>query len=164
MNLIRITSLASVGFAVLVEPAFAGQPVPGPIAGIGLPALVLIGWRILGSSKVFWRQGEKSTRDNPSGECPLSGVKRTSLSHATGVNQPLRFFKRSVACGAIELERNQIKRLVLACRFDLAAIGFGNYRSPQSIVSLEGADCEPFVVRSTASMAWHGANGTGAAL
>src|SRR5262245_51740343 len=77
MNLIRITSLASVGFAVLVEPAFAGQPVPGPIAGIGLPALVLIGWRILGSSKVFWRQGEKSTRDNPSGECPLSGVKRT---------------------------------------------------------------------------------------
>ena len=39
MNLIRITSLASVGFAVLVEPAFAGQPVPGPIAGIGLPAL-----------------------------------------------------------------------------------------------------------------------------
>ena len=43
MNLIRITSLASVGFAVLVEPAFAGQPVPGPIAGIGLPALVLMG-------------------------------------------------------------------------------------------------------------------------
>src|SRR5262249_21333960 len=91
-------------------------------------------------------------------------VKRTSLSHATGVNQPLRFFKRSVACGAIELERNQIKRLVLACRFDLAAIGFGNYRPPQSIVSLEGADCEPFVVCSTASMTWHGANGTGAAL
>jgi hypothetical protein len=28
------------------------------------------------------------------------------------------------------------------------AIGFGNYRSPQSIVSPEGADGEPFVVRS----------------
>jgi hypothetical protein len=75
-----------------------------------------------------------------------------SLSHATGVNQPLRFFKRSVGCGAIELDRNQIKRLVLACRFDLTAINFGNYRSPQSIVSLEGADGEPFVVRSAVSI------------
>jgi hypothetical protein len=33
------------------------------------------------------------------------------------------------------LEWNQIKRLVLSCRFDLAAIGFGNYRSPQSIAA-----------------------------
>ena len=35
-----------------------------------------------------------------------------SLSHAAGVNQPLRFFKRFVGLDAIELDRNQIKRLV----------------------------------------------------
>ena len=45
MNLIWIAGLASVSFAVLVEPALAGLSVgaPGPIAGVGLPALVLIG-------------------------------------------------------------------------------------------------------------------------
>ena len=75
-----------------------------------------------------------------------------SLSHATGVNQPLRFFKRFLAVEAIELDRNHIKRLVLARGFDLTAIGFGNYRSPQSIGSLEGADGEPFVVPSAVSM------------
>jgi hypothetical protein len=32
-----------------------------------------------------------------------------SLSHATGINQPLRFFKRFVAVEAIKLDRNQIK-------------------------------------------------------
>src|SRR5215510_16052264 len=80
-----------------------------------------------------------------------------SLSHATGVNQPLCFFKRFVSVEAIELDRNQIKRLVLARRFDLTAIGFANYRSPQSIGSLEGADGEPFVVRSAVSIGWHGA-------
>ena len=87
----------------------------------------------------------------------LSRPLAPQLSHAPGVNQPLRFFNRFVPVEAIELERNQIKRLVLACRFDLAAIGFGNYRSPQSIGSLEGADSEPFVVRSAVSIAWHDA-------
>src|SRR6478752_4615516 len=43
--------------------------------------------------------------------------------------------------------------------FDLTAIGFGNYRSPQSIGSLEGADGEPFVVSSAVSIGWHGATG-----
>jgi hypothetical protein len=80
-----------------------------------------------------------------------------SLSHATGINQPLRFFKRFVAVEAIKLDRNQIKRLVLACRFDLTAIDFGNYRSPRSISGLEGADGEPFVVRNAVSIGWHGA-------
>ena len=80
-----------------------------------------------------------------------------SLSHATGINKPLRFFKRFVAVGAIKLDRNQIKRLVLACRFDLTAIDFGNYRSPRSISGLEGADGEPFVVRNAVSIGWHGA-------
>ena len=79
------------------------------------------------------------------------------LSHAPRVNQPLRFLNRFVPVEAIELERNQIKGLVLACRFDLTAIGFGNYRSPQSIGSLEGAESEPFVVRSAVSIARHDA-------
>src|SRR5262245_19989276 len=80
-----------------------------------------------------------------------------SLSHATGVNQPLRFFKRFLAAEAIELDGNHIKRLVLARGIDLTAIGFGNYRSPQSIGSLEGADGESFVVPSAVSIGWHGA-------
>src|SRR5262245_26374983 len=80
-----------------------------------------------------------------------------SLNHAPSVNQPLRFLKRFVAAEAIEWDRNHIKRLVLACRFDLAAIGFGDNRSPRSIRGLEGADGEPFVVRSAVSIGWHGA-------
>ena len=44
MDLIRIAGLALLGLAALAESAFAGEVgVPGPIAGIGLPALVLIG-------------------------------------------------------------------------------------------------------------------------
>ena len=54
MNLIRIAGLASVGFAVLVEPALAGaDPAPGPIAGVGLPALVLIGGAYWVGRKLF---------------------------------------------------------------------------------------------------------------
>jgi hypothetical protein len=49
MDLTRIAGLVPIGFAFLVEPALAGvgtAPAPGPIAGIGLPALVLIGGAI----------------------------------------------------------------------------------------------------------------------
>ena len=43
-DLVRILSLAGIGLTVLVIPAFAGiTATPGPIAGIGLPALALIG-------------------------------------------------------------------------------------------------------------------------
>ena len=41
--------------------------------------------------------------------------------------------------------------------FYLTAISFGHYRPPQSVVSLEGADGEPLVVRSAMSIGWHGA-------
>ena len=44
MNLHRILGFAAIGLTVLVVPAFAGlSATPGPIAGIGLPALALIG-------------------------------------------------------------------------------------------------------------------------
>jgi hypothetical protein len=57
MNLIRIVGLASVGFAVLIEPALAGiVQVPGPIAGIGLPALALIGGAYWLGRKFFSRK------------------------------------------------------------------------------------------------------------
>ena len=58
MNLIRIAGLALVGFAVLVEPALAGLSVgaPGPVAGIGLPALVLIGGAYWLGRKFFSRK------------------------------------------------------------------------------------------------------------
>ena len=41
----RIACLAIIGLTVLMNPAFAGTSTsaPGPIAGIGLPALALIG-------------------------------------------------------------------------------------------------------------------------
>jgi hypothetical protein len=58
MNLIRIAGLASLGFAVLVEAALAGGAVgaPGPIAGVGLPALVLIGGAYWLGRKFFGRK------------------------------------------------------------------------------------------------------------
>jgi hypothetical protein len=51
----KIVGLASVALAVLVEPALAGGPVavPGPIVGLGLPALVLIGGAYWLGRKVF---------------------------------------------------------------------------------------------------------------
>lgn len=58
MKPIRIAALASVGFAVLADTALAGEPsgVPGPIAGIGLPALVLIGGAYWVGRKFFGRK------------------------------------------------------------------------------------------------------------
>jgi len=58
MNSIRIAGLALVGFCVLVEPALAGGAVaaPGPVAGIGLPALALIGGAYWIGKKVFGRK------------------------------------------------------------------------------------------------------------
>ena len=44
MNLIRIAGLTAVCAVLLIEPAFAQPaPAPGPLAGVGLPALVLVG-------------------------------------------------------------------------------------------------------------------------
>lgn len=58
MKPIRIAALASVAFAVLADTALAGGPsgVPGPIAGIGLPALVLIGGAYWVGRKFFGRK------------------------------------------------------------------------------------------------------------
>jgi hypothetical protein len=58
MTLIRIAGLTSAGFVALVEPALAGISVaaPGPIAGIGLPALVLIGGAYWVGRKLFGRK------------------------------------------------------------------------------------------------------------
>jgi hypothetical protein len=55
MNSIRTASLALVGFAALVETALAGPTagVPGPIVGVGLPALVLIGGAYWVGRKLF---------------------------------------------------------------------------------------------------------------
>jgi hypothetical protein len=44
MYLYRIIGLATIGLTVFMNTAFAQiSPAPGPIAGIGLPALALIG-------------------------------------------------------------------------------------------------------------------------
>jgi len=44
MNIYKIAILAGVGIVALIEPVFAGpSPTPGPIAGVGLPALAIIG-------------------------------------------------------------------------------------------------------------------------
>ena len=53
MNIIRIVGLALVGFAALTETALAFVPAPGPVAGIGLPALVVIGGAYWIGKKVF---------------------------------------------------------------------------------------------------------------
>ena len=58
MNLIRIAGFASLGFAVLIEAAFAGPaaPAPGPIVGVGLPALILGGGAYWLGQKFFGRK------------------------------------------------------------------------------------------------------------
>ncbi len=43
MNLYRIFGWSIIGLIALMEPALAIPAAPGPIAGIGLPALALIG-------------------------------------------------------------------------------------------------------------------------
>ena len=55
MNLIRIAVWALVGFAALAETALAGVTVgvPGPIAGVGLPTLILIGGAYWVGRKLF---------------------------------------------------------------------------------------------------------------
>ena len=56
MNAIRTAGLALIGFAVLVEPALATVPVPAPIVGAGLPALVLLGGAYWIGRKFFGRK------------------------------------------------------------------------------------------------------------
>lgn len=57
MSIIRFFCLTTIGLAVLAEPALAGiGPAPGPIAGIGLPALALIGGAYWVSRKLFARK------------------------------------------------------------------------------------------------------------
>ena len=57
MNLIRIVGLAAVGIAVWTGPALASvEPAPGPIAGVGLPALALVGGAYWLGRKLFGRK------------------------------------------------------------------------------------------------------------
>jgi hypothetical protein len=57
MNLFRTVFLAAIGLGALVVPASAGlSPAPGPIAGIGLPALALVGGAYWVGRKLFARK------------------------------------------------------------------------------------------------------------
>ena len=57
MNIYRIFGLATIGLAALVDPAFAAaSAAPGPIAGIGLPAVALIGGAYWVGRKLFARK------------------------------------------------------------------------------------------------------------
>ncbi len=58
MNLVWIVGLAAIDAIVLVESAFAGPtpPATGPIAGVGLPALALIGGAYWLGRKLFARK------------------------------------------------------------------------------------------------------------
>ena len=54
MNKYWAFGLATIGITVLAEPAFAGlNTAPGPIAGIGLPALAIIGGAYWVGRKMF---------------------------------------------------------------------------------------------------------------
>ena len=57
MPLYRICSLSVISLIALMDSAFAaGAPAPGPIAGIGLPALALIGGAYWVGRKLFTRK------------------------------------------------------------------------------------------------------------
>ena len=54
MIFVRAICLAAIGLGVLVAPAFAGEvPAPGPIAGVGMPALALVGGAYWLGRKLF---------------------------------------------------------------------------------------------------------------
>lgn len=56
MNLIQIVGLASLGIAVGAGPALAViDPAPGPIPGVGLPAVLLVGGAYWIGRKLFGR-------------------------------------------------------------------------------------------------------------
>jgi uncharacterized membrane protein len=61
MKLCSTVSLAAIVFGSLMSSAFAGAPpaVPGPIAGIGLPALVVIGGAYWVGRKFFSRSRKR---------------------------------------------------------------------------------------------------------
>jgi hypothetical protein len=56
MNIYRVFGLAVVGLTVLAGPALAVPTAPGPIAGIGLPALALVGGVYWVGRKLFSRK------------------------------------------------------------------------------------------------------------
>ena len=56
MTIYRIFGLAIIGLTVSMDSAFAVQAAPGPIAGIGLPALALIGGAYWVGRKLFMRK------------------------------------------------------------------------------------------------------------
>ena len=56
-NMYRVLGLATIGLTVLLNPAYAGiNAAPGPIAGIGLPALALVGGAYWVGRKLFARK------------------------------------------------------------------------------------------------------------
>jgi hypothetical protein len=59
MSVCRICGLSIIGLVALMEPAFAFEAVPGPIAGIGLPTLAIIGGAYWIGRKVSARKNEK---------------------------------------------------------------------------------------------------------
>jgi hypothetical protein len=48
--------LTGIGLVVLADPVFAGTSVPGPVAGIGLPALAIIGGAYWAGRKLLTRK------------------------------------------------------------------------------------------------------------
>jgi hypothetical protein len=57
MNTYRILGLATIALIVVADPAFAGpSAAPGPIAGIGLSALALVGGAYWVGRKFFARK------------------------------------------------------------------------------------------------------------
>jgi len=56
MNLYRVLAGAGIGLIALMGPAFAVAEAPGPIAGIGLPALALIGGAYWVGRRLFARK------------------------------------------------------------------------------------------------------------
>lgn len=57
MNKYWACGLVTIGITLLAEPAFAGlNTAPGPIAGIGLPALAVIGGAYWVGRKMFSRK------------------------------------------------------------------------------------------------------------
>jgi len=56
MNVCKIAGLAAVSIIALIEPVFAATPTPGPVAGVGLSAIAIVGGAYWVGAKLLRRK------------------------------------------------------------------------------------------------------------
>jgi len=56
MNVYKIATLTWIGIVASIEPVLAGTPTPGPVAGVGLSAIAIVGGAYWVGAKLLRRK------------------------------------------------------------------------------------------------------------